>query len=323
MYHFLTLLLVLGLATPSWAISKEFHTKERGTETWITLKFTPTVSSFADVIFVVDDSGSMQSHQKNLAMNIPQLTQALSVYTSLHAAVLTTTSTSSFSANKPGVFVNGVHDSSDPQFLNKLTRSLTVGTNGDAQEKPFASLMMALSEPLISTANQGFLRDNADLYLVFLTDTQDQSEFDENQIYALLRTLKPTQAISTLAGMASADPQICEGESELKNLPPKIQNLTALTGGSVFSLCGDFTKNLADAIKVTIVAEKSLTLPTVDNRKINYASLSLMVGNQIIPAGDIQSGWYYNSAQSLLLFSDPFLAFSALNGPMTITYQVQ
>lgn len=323
MYHFLTLLLVLGLTTPSWALNKEFHSSSSGTETWITLKFTPTTSSFADVLFIIDNSGSMQLHQQNLAKNVALLTQAFSEYTSLHAAVITTDTFSLSNPKQPGVFVNGVHDSANPNFLSALTSSLTLGTQGDSIEQPFNAAYLALTEPLISTLNKGFLRDNADLYVVILTDTQDQSKIDENQLYTLLKTLKPTQTIATLAGMASDDPKICEGEVELKNNPPKIQNLVALTGGSVFSLCGDFAKNLTDAINVTVVAEKSLSLPTIDNKQVVFSTLTLEMNNQIIPGGDIQSGWYYDSAQALLLFSDPFLAFVATNGPMTITYQVK
>jgi hypothetical protein len=318
MSHFLTVLCLIGLWLPANALNKDFHISTLNTETWVTLKFTPTVSRFADVLFIIDDSGSMSVHQKNLATNIQAITQALSSYVSLNAAVISTSTSNS----NTGVFIGGIHKSSEPQFISTLKQSLMVGTNGSYEEKPFETLFLALSEPLISTTNKGFLRDDADLYLVFLTDTQDQSSIDENQIYSLLKNLKPTQAISSIAGMVT-DTKTCKGETaELEVGPPKIQNLVNLTGGSVFSLCGDFVQNLTDSIKTTVVTEKSLLLPTVNNKKILFSTLSLEIANQIIPAGDVVTGWYFNSIQSTVYFTDPFLLWASDKGPMTINYRI-
>jgi hypothetical protein len=69
----------------------------------------------------------------------------------------------------------------DPEFLSKFARVIRQGTTGSGQETPFEAVRLALlgdlsKTPLDGGGNQGFLRDDARLLVVVLTDEDDCSE---------------------------------------------------------------------------------------------------------------------------------------------------
>lgn len=323
MSQIITVFLTLFISASSFALNKDFHVSKRGVETWIQLKFNPITSKFADILFVIDDSGSMQPHQNNLANNLQTFISSIP-QTHLQAGVITTT-TKGYNSLKytPGELIGGIHHSNSPDFAFKLANSVMAGTFGEAIEKPFESIYNAFSEPLISTANKGFLRDTADLYIVILTDTQDQSPLDENALYSHLKSLKPTQSITTIAAMTT-DVAVCNGEGhELKNNPPKIQNLVSLTGGSVVSLCDNFSVGLSEAIKASVVSDKVLVLPGTDDKKTPvFASIRVSIAGENILPGNLQNGWVYDSLTRTISFSENVLQKALQKGPIEVTYQV-
>ncbi len=327
MSQFLTFCLVAMISFASQASENSFHVQKRGTETWVQLKFNPVLSAAAaDILFVIDDSGSMGSHQQNLSKNLEAFLNAVP-QTYLQVGVITTSANESsfYPKHKPGHLINGIHKSSDPLFVEKLKKTLLVGTSGDASEQPFASLSLALSEPLISTVNAGFLRPNADLYIVFLTDTQDQSKMDETELYNQIKTLKVQQPITTLAAMVLKKDSTCPGETgEIEKIPPKIQNFVGLTGGSVFSICDDFSKSLADAIKVSVITENTLTLVGTENlKKPVFSTIQVEINGKSFYPGDIITGWTYNSSTQTVTFSDFMISESVSFGPIHVNYQVK
>lgn len=327
MSHILTVLFLGLVSFSSQAIDNSFHVQSRGTETWVQLKFNPVVSSMAaDILFVVDDSGSMNTFQQNLIKNIEAFLNAIP-QSYLQVGVITTSTqyyVSLPASFKPGHLINGVHKSSDPQFIDKLKKSLLVGTNGDGTERPFDSLSMALSEPLLSTVNAGFLRPNADLYIVFITDTQDQSTMDTNVLLAQIKALKPQQTLTTLAAMAVPNGANCVGEQAEMSKSTKIQDFVSLTGGSVFSICDDFAKSLVAAINVSVITANTLVLEGTETLKTPvFSTIQVEVDGQNYLPGDVATSWTYSSKIKTITFSDLLISESVAKGPILVTYQVQ
>ncbi len=326
MSQILTVLLLAFASFQSHALDNSFHVQSRGTETWLQLKFNPIVSStMADVLFVVDDSGSMNDFQESLSKNVESFLLALPQNFLQVGVITTTVGTSGFPTNfKPGQFINGIHKSADPQFLDKLKKSLLVGTTGDGTEQPFQSLAMALSEPLLSTVNAGFLRPNADLYIIFITDTQDQSSIDTNVLLAQIKALKPQQTVTTLAAMADPKSATCKGETFELEKSTKIQDFVSLTGGSVFSICDDFAKSLVSAINVSVITENTLVLVGTEALKTPvFSSILVEVGGQSYSPGDVATSWTYSSKNKIITFSDLIVFESVAKGPIEVTYKVQ
>jgi hypothetical protein len=325
MSHILTVLFFAFASLQSHALDGNFHVQARGTETWVQLKFNPVVSSaMADILFVVDDSGSMTPFQANLSDNVEAFLNAVP-QSDLHVGVITTSANNStYTPHKAGQLIGGVHKSSDPQFIAKLKPSLLVGTKGNYMEQPFASLALALGEPLISTANAGFLRPNADLYIVFITDTQDQSSIDTNVLFAQIKALKPQRTVTTLAAMASPIQGVCAGEQADLEKSTKIQDFVSLTGGSVFSICDDFAKSMVAAINVSVITENTLVLVGTEALKTPvFSSILVEVDGQSYLPGDVATGWTYSSKNKTITFSDSIIAESVAKGPIWVTYKVQ
>ncbi|MBN2359145.1 MAG: choice-of-anchor D domain-containing protein, partial [Deltaproteobacteria bacterium] len=115
-----------------------------------------------DILFVVDNSGSMQQEQQSLAQNFTAFIQFTSELDIDYHIGVTTTDTARSDAGAlvaPVIANTGPGATSDP--IGEFIAAVNVGTNGSATEKGLHAAVLALTEPLVETANAGFLRDTA------------------------------------------------------------------------------------------------------------------------------------------------------------------
>lgn len=158
-----------------------------------------------DLVFVVDDSGSMSEEQSNLAQNFQMFADVLLNYVNADGAhvdfrvAVTTTgrdidyTVSLGPINMPmseagdnGAFRDscGVAkrwlDPTDPNLGSTLGCRANVGTNGPGFEMPLLMTKWALADRVADGTNAGFLRDDALLGVVVLTDEDDDSTTQNN-----------------------------------------------------------------------------------------------------------------------------------------------
>lgn len=142
--------LVCALLIPSicysWTIENVSQDpKFPGTVTVTVDPFGSMASSQVDVLFVVDNSGSMSVHQANLATHIDGLiAPLLAADLDVHAGVISTDMEGYSTPNK-GVLHNGFVTSTTPNMGQVLASNIKVGTYGSGKEMPFAALLSALS----------------------------------------------------------------------------------------------------------------------------------------------------------------------------------
>lgn len=157
-----------------------------------------------DLIFVIDDSGSMEEEQTNLAANFPMFAQVLNTYTistgedlDYRAAITTTGITATFTIAAPipgfppitmsqvgqdGRFRQACSmprpwlERTDPNMAQTFACAADVGTSGPAIEMQLRAAELAASP----SVNPGFLRDDALLGIVILTDEEECSRRDNN-----------------------------------------------------------------------------------------------------------------------------------------------
>jgi hypothetical protein len=139
-----------------------------------------------DILFVIDDSGSMGEEQANLRTNLGNFIQALkdSPVANDYQIGVTTTSVASFNGTLTGAQgrLQGtprVLSGSSPTLVADFqTRIAALTTSGSGKEQPLRAMKLALSSPLISPGgtNEGFLRSGARLAVVILSDEDDNSE---------------------------------------------------------------------------------------------------------------------------------------------------
>lgn len=186
-----------------------------------------------DLVFVVDDSGSMAEEQSNLGANFPMFATLLQNYTNekgqhidFRIAVTTTGRDISYTVNigsgLPPMSFNEQGDDgafrrdcgvsrawlepNDPGLANALSCRAGVGTSGPGYEMPLLMTKWALAERVADGTNAGFLRDDALLGVVMLTDEDDSSTTENNFTLSLSSpgptpTFNPGDAITFLDGL--------------------------------------------------------------------------------------------------------------------------
>lgn len=159
-----------------------------------------------DVVFIVDDSGSMAEEQANLSASFPQFAQLLMEYevdgTPLDFQVAVTSSGRDvdYVIDNMGLQIPMSEDGDNgeflrcngggPRWLSRATPNLAtefscraeVGTDGPGFEMPLLMSMTALRERVTDGTNAGFLREDALLAVVYLTDEDDCSRTDNNWV---------------------------------------------------------------------------------------------------------------------------------------------
>jgi hypothetical protein len=151
--------------------------------------FTQDQQPKADILLVVDDSGSMADKQASLAANFSSFIQyAVAANVDYHLAVTTTTANFAAcgglctSVAKDGeleldsVLNTRYLTPASPNVSAAFSRMVNVGTNGSGVEQGLEAATFALTPPLVSGLNAGFLRDPANLAVVVVSDAADQSD---------------------------------------------------------------------------------------------------------------------------------------------------
>jgi hypothetical protein len=155
-----------------------------------------------DILFVIDNSGSMLEEQQNLITNFPKFIEVLEEYgTPYRVGVTTTAVNRSYKEEIPifniptpmstfgedGVLqglgkctgmVDPWIDGPGPDVTSLFSCSALVGTDGSATEMPFAGMEAALEkQSAAGMPNEGFYRKDEDslLVVVLITDEDDCS----------------------------------------------------------------------------------------------------------------------------------------------------
>lgn len=259
-----------------------------------------------DILFVIDDSGSMNIHQTNLSNNIGKFADAIvrTKFLDYHVGVITSSSTSTWGTTACcGKLVGSTRyvERSTPNGIQVLAQNLLVGINGDGVEKFFDPIELALTAPNLSGWNLGFYRPQANLAIIFITDTEDQSVLQSaNSIYSFLLNLKGNADKLFVAGAYIPDSELskCTGESSEIQTKQGLTNFFSLTNATTFTLCDvNFGEKLADIGQK--IASKSQTMylsqiPIPGTIKVTMDGVEL--------PNDPKKGWAYNPSNVSIEF---------------------
>lgn len=161
--------------------------------------------SKTDILFVIDNSGSMSEEQEAIATELPAFIEELKrgggVAQDFRVGVITTSVYRRALVNNQDDFIEfpaeagrlrpvpgpgGVPtseryiESGDAALVEKFSRLVKQGIMGSGQETPFEAVRLAVASPLATTpvaegGNGGFLRDGARLLVVVVSDEEDCS----------------------------------------------------------------------------------------------------------------------------------------------------
>jgi hypothetical protein len=260
-----------------------------------------------DIVFVIDNSGSMKEEQTNLATNFPKFIEVLDAFRvdglelDYRVAVTTTGVAKTYFippiiplpglpptpvmiTGESGAFQTGNGCNMPRAWLERTDSNVgstfscvaQVGTNGSGMEMPLEGMRLSLSDRIDDGTNAGFLRKDALLAIVFLTDEEDCSREDDgwtvgsffdvdicdvktatpvSRYVSFLDTVKTERgrwAAAALAGETS-----CMSEFGSADEATRLKKFIVETGknGVFSSICaGDLTAALKDALDTFQIA---------------------------------------------------------------------
>jgi len=258
-----------------------------------------TISSYnpeVDILFIIDDSGSMSSYQKLLSENadlfIKQFLNAK--FIDYHIGV--TVNTPWFSNDGGNLKRVGGYRYVDRKTQNGesiLTQLMTVGTTGNGTEKFLNVPPLTFSEIKMKAANKGFYRENAHLVIFVLTDTYDQSDVEPEEAYEFILNLKKgnEQKIHYAGALVTILKFNCKGENK-KKIPEKLIRMIDLfqSRGHLFNICkSNYGKDLARMAENIVDAVSTVYLDNLPDVR----TMEVWYGKQRIP-NQKEGGWTYD-----------------------------
>ena len=306
-----------------------------GTKTLTTIEesFLQNVSqnSKVDILWVIDNSPSMENNQLALAANFEAfINDFIQRGIDFKMAITTTGDVELVSENYEGnlyddvyiqeffgLFIyfsvgNMVGDPSlltseaarqDPnQFIFNFKNMVQVGTQGSGKENGLQSSTRFFEK------NSSWARDDAYLSVVYLSDEEDQSYESVQHYINKLNALKPS---SDMVKVYSIITQFLDPDYEWESLGIRYEEASLLTGG----ISADIHQNFDQTLKN--FGESILNLIT------NFVLSTNPVNNDIqvkVNGQTITSGWSYSSQTKAISFDNS--ATPPEGASITVTYQI-
>lgn len=304
--------------------------------------FYDSPSQKVDVLFVVDDSGSMSGEQANLADSFQAFIQEAAKWQSDYQIGVTTTTVG---------FPNGGDLRGSPTFVNgsnweKFVNNVLVGVTGSGDEKGLWAAKIGLSSPLTDVTetacasdadcsnpfhvcmegtcggrNRHFIREGAALELIFVSDEDDQSPESLSAYLNFFSSIKGIHhpellhihsIVGPYGGCSSDDGAAVAGHRYLA--------MAEDTGGIHFSICQlDFAKGLEDIGEIAFASTMKYVLthypaPTTISVTINGVPCPLTAGGIF--------NWNYDSLANTVTLADGGLCRAAPGDEVKIHYEL-
>lgn len=247
-----------------------------------------------DIVFIVDNSTSMGQHQARLSAQIPNLVQVLkSLKMDYHIVTLSTSM---------GLDGNGGQFLGAPKVLNSqsanlnslLQQRIAQGEAGSNNERGLFSLESALSPSYLSGEGAGFLREEALLAVIALSDENDKSNKTASYYANFLDKLKPASSdgrkswIFNFIGVLE-NSSACRTFNDYSEVGLIQMQLAELSGGNKESLCSNSLSSAVSNIKARIV--QILTDFYLKTRPLKH-TLKVAVNGKLI-SESASNGWTY------------------------------
>jgi hypothetical protein len=272
-------------------------------------KFTPPK---VDILFVIDDSGSMGSYQQALSTNLPIFINEFTTKTDIDYNISVINSSCD---GQCGYFLGStkVINKLTPNGINILKQNLVVGTDGDIDEKFMDPIMAALSTNLLNGVNKNFLRKKVPLVVIFITDTEDKSRVTAKQAYQDLLKVKDNKPYDLLAyGVYIPDWEMsnpnCKGESErplrLQEFLGYFSNATPPLSpqGNTYLICGAFGTKLGSIGQD--IANRVSRIYLLNDAPAK-GTIEVRYGNDLI-SQDEMTGWVYDIGRNAVIIGPDF-----------------
>jgi hypothetical protein len=253
----------------------------------------PITCGKMDFLFVIDDSGSMSEEQEEMRKMLPRLVSTLESYRSpqgvaldYRLAITTTGRDLNYRIRSRAYEEHGDNGAfrfrrdcgmqrpwiarGDAEAAKVFACAADVGIAGPNLEMPLLALRLSLTDRVEDGTNRGFLRDDALLTIVVVTDEDDCSRSDDNfdittqlctehlnggealeRSVTFLDSVKGRARWATMV-IAGGGPGICVSSTATALNAPRLRAFADMAGklGKFDSICdGPMDRGLDDALR--------------------------------------------------------------------------
>lgn len=194
-----------------------------------------------DVLWVIDNSSSMGQEQARVIAEIGAFfswfeTLRLDYHMGVVATDIVDPALSGRLVGSPAYI-----DNTTLNAQAELAEAINVGTDDMGDESGLAAAELALSEPLLSAENAGFLRDGARLAVVFLSDEPEQSPQDAQHYIEFFSGLKADPSHLVLAAIVgdygTGCSNVCDDTEQTATPGDKYVDVATAFDGIFGSIC--------------------------------------------------------------------------------------
>ena len=266
-------------------------------EAWVTDSFSQEGDAIVDILFVVDNSGSMSSNQTNLKNNFDDFMAVfVSAGVDYHVALITTDQSE---------FVGGVITSATPDPITEFGDQIDlIGYSGAPIEKGlWYAYESTKTGDASSSSSIGFLRSSARLVVVYVSDEPDAST-NTSAYGGGSSTLTPTDYSAQLQSLKSSS-DLVVAHAVAGDHPSGCST----NGGAQF---GDGYYDVVDDLGGTFMsicaADWSVTMDTLARESMSMLSFALTDDPiedtiEVSVDGVISSDWSYDVSLNSIVFS--------------------
>ncbi len=285
--------------------------------------FVQSSGQTVDVLFIVDNSGSMQEEQDNLRNNFGAFITGASRFQNDYQLGIVTTDMDDMAQS--GRLVSPRIMRRSAQVEQQFSAAVDVGTNGSGTEKGLAAAKSALTDPLIFDTrvacqnngqcvmpdqciegfcggpNRGFLRAEAALELVFVSDEEDGSDGTMNFYVDFFKNIKGAGnaarfRANAIVGAENGRASSCSGSGGQADAGTRYVELAQRTNGRIFSIC---ETNFGGPLQE--IGNRAFGLPVQFflTRPAQQASIQVQVDGQVR-----NNGWNYDAMSNSVIFAD-------------------
>jgi hypothetical protein len=263
-----------------------------------------------DILFVVDNSGSMSEEQNNLATNFRNFAQfAQTLNVDYQIGVVTTDSGKLKGTPK-------IIRSADADPVAEFGRNANVGSNGSGTEQGLEFAYQALTEPLVSGDNAGFLRADASLEIIAVSDEEDQSPGSVDFYTTFFYSIKGARNTNLFhfSAIAGDVPNGCTSNNGDGEAGRRYKEVADRTQGVFGSICDPSFANTLRAIgnrafgqrtQFFLSRQPDLTQPFTVRQYTNEAACdadTAYTGGTVV-AQNPNTGYTYDAASNSIIFS--------------------
>lgn len=299
-----------------------------------------------DVLLVVDDSCSMADEQEALSVGFDRFVEFFEFASVDYHIGVTTTDMENIGGALIGYGGFSVIDPGTPSASDVFGANVQVGTAGSGFERGLDAAKQALSPLMLDGPNAGFLRDDAVLSLIFISDEEDISHFGVNTYIDSFLALKNENArrdVFNSSALIGLDEETGLPGSCGSPLDPsggavgslRYFEMARQTLGSVGSICQD---DFADVVGQMGLSISRLIDSFRLDRRPRDGSLSLTIlepdtsafygeGVLVPPAGTSDGQWAWeliedtDNAEYVIHFVDPY-SLPPLDSQVIVEYEI-